>query len=46
MSIVERAVWVIEHRLDEPLRLAEIAGSCGVSQFHLARAFVAATGRT
>ncbi|NBB83825.1 MAG: helix-turn-helix domain-containing protein [Alphaproteobacteria bacterium] len=46
MGVVERAVWVVEHRLDQPLSLAQIARSCGVTPHHLARAFQAATGRS
>ncbi len=44
MSIAERAVWHIEARLAEPLSLAELAGHCAVSTFHLTRAFRLPTG--
>ncbi len=44
MSLTNRALWVIERHLDQPLTLGELAGACGVSRYHLAHAFGAATG--
>jgi AraC family transcriptional regulator len=46
MGLVEEAAWYIESRLGEELRLADVARHCGVSRHHLARTFVAATGRS
>ncbi len=39
MSILSKALWFIESRLNEELSLGEIAQVAGVSQFHLIRAF-------
>ena len=44
MSLTDKAIWVIERNLSRPLTLSELADACGVSRFHLARAFGAATG--
>jgi AraC family transcriptional regulator len=44
MSLTNKALWVIERNLAQPLTLAELAGACGVSRYHLAHAFGAATG--
>jgi AraC family transcriptional regulator len=44
MSIVDKAVWVIERNSEQPLTLNAIAKACGVSRSHLAFAFGAATG--
>ncbi len=44
MSIAEKAVWHLEARLAEPCSLAELAVLCGVSTFHLTRAFRLPTG--
>lgn len=45
MSVTQKALWIIERNMDQPLTLAGIARDCGVSRSHLAHAFVAATGR-
>jgi AraC family transcriptional regulator len=45
MGVVERAVWMIESRLGQPLDLGEIAAICGVSRHHLCRVFALAAGR-
>jgi AraC family transcriptional regulator len=45
MQLATKAVWVIERNLDSDLTLSRIAESCGVSSFHLAHAFGAATGK-
>lgn len=42
--LANKALWVIERHLGRPLTLAEIAGACGVSKYHLAHAFGASTG--
>lgn len=41
---VAKAVWYIENHLGEALRLDDVARSCGLSKFHLARAFGTVTG--
>jgi AraC family transcriptional regulator len=45
MSIVDRALWIIERNSNEPLSLMEIAEACGVSRSHLAAAFGTASGQ-
>jgi AraC family transcriptional regulator len=42
--LTNRALWVIERNLNRPLTLGEMAAACGVSRYHLAHAFGAATG--
>ncbi len=44
MSLVSKAVWIVERNLAEPITLGEIADACAVSRFHLAHAFGASTG--
>jgi AraC family transcriptional regulator len=44
MSLINRALFVIERNLDRELSLAEIASACTVSRFHLAHSFGEATG--
>ena len=44
MSIVDKAIWIIERNSERPLTLDAIAAACGVSRSHLAYAFDAATG--
>ncbi|MGF6494981.1 AraC family transcriptional regulator [Luteibacter sp. 621] len=44
MPAVQRAVWYIESHSSEELSLGEVADAAGVSAFHLARLFRAATG--
>ena len=46
MSLAARTSWVIERNLGDALTLATLAEACGVSRFHLAHAFGAATGRS
>ncbi len=46
MSIADQAIWHIEMRLAEPCNLDDLADACGVTTFHLGRAFRAATGLT
>lgn len=43
---VAKAIWYIESHLDEQDGLEAIADACGVSRFHLVRAFAAATGQS
>src|SRR5450631_4322374 len=44
MNPAQKALWFIESHLADALTLDEIAAIGGVSRFHLARAFAAATG--
>lgn len=44
MPVVQRAVWYIETHSSEELSLGDVAAASGVSAFHLARLFRAATG--
>lgn len=44
MPVVQRAVWYIETHSSEELSLGDVASAAGVSPFHLARLFRAATG--
>jgi len=46
VGLIDEAAWCIESRLDRELGLADVARHCGVSRYHLARAFAAATGRS
>jgi AraC family transcriptional regulator len=46
MSLTNKAIWVIERNLNQPLTLGELADACGVSSYHLAHAFGAAAGRS
>jgi len=46
MGPVEKAVWYIESHFAEPVTLEGLAEEAGVSRFHLARAFAAATGQS
>ena len=45
MSLTNKALFIIERNLSRDLSLAEIAGLCGVSRFHLAHAFGESAGR-
>lgn len=44
MSLANRALWSIDRNLTADLSLGGIARTCGVSRYHLAHAFGAATG--
>lgn len=44
MSLINRALFVVERNLHHDLSLAGVAEVCGVSRFHLAHAFGDATG--
>src|ERR1700744_1443102 len=46
MSLTAKALFVIERNLGHDLTLDAIATACGVSRFHLAHAFAAATDRS
>ncbi len=46
MQLTAKALWVIERNFGNDLTLGSIAESCGVSPFHLAHAFGAATGKS
>ena len=44
MALVERVLWQIEMRLDQPVSLEDLAVASAVSPFHLSRSFRSATG--
>ncbi len=44
MGPVEKALWFVESHSREPITLDTISQACGVSKFHLSRAFTAVTG--
>lgn len=44
MSLINRALFVIERNLQRDLSLGGVAEGCGVSRFHLAHAFGDGTG--
>jgi AraC family transcriptional regulator len=44
MSIVKNAVWYVEANKSRDIALSDIARSCGVTPFHLARVFRGQTG--
>ena len=44
MSLAAKVVWMIERNLGNELSLSDIADGCGVSKFHMARAFEARIG--
>jgi AraC family transcriptional regulator len=44
MNSAQKALWYIETHLAEDIALDAVAEACGVSRFHLTRAFGAATG--
>jgi AraC family transcriptional regulator len=44
MSLAAKAVWMIERNFGNELSLSDVADACGVSKFHLARAFEARVG--
>jgi AraC family transcriptional regulator len=44
MPLIRKAVWYAETRLDTAFALSEAAEACGVTPFHLTRAFGAASG--
>src|SRR5271154_7596059 len=44
MNPANKALWYIETHLAEAIALDAVAAACGVSPFHLTRAFGAATG--
>lgn len=46
MGPVGKALWFVEYRYSREISLAEVATVCGVSRYHLSRAFGAATGRS
>lgn len=43
-AVVEKALWLIEHRYGQELTLEAMAEHIGVSRFYLSRSFPAATG--
>jgi AraC family transcriptional regulator len=45
MSVIDRALWVIERNSNQALTLRDIAEACGVSRSHLAAAFGTAIGQ-
>jgi AraC family transcriptional regulator len=44
MTPVRKAIWYIESRFAGPVTLEDVAVHCGVSPYHLTRAFAAVTG--
>jgi AraC family transcriptional regulator len=46
MQVSAKAIWIIERNLGNDLTLRGLADATGVSAFHLAHAFGAATGRS
>jgi AraC family transcriptional regulator len=46
MSLTNKTLWIIERNLNRDLSLGNIAEAAGVSRYHLAHAFGAATGRS
>lgn len=44
MTVVDKALWVVERNSDQPLTLNSIAAACDVSRSHLANAFGTASG--
>jgi AraC family transcriptional regulator len=46
MDPVERAIWFVEQGFGKEISLEGIAAAAGVSRFHMARAFGAATGHS
>ena len=44
MSLAAKVIWMIERNLGNELSLSDIADGCGVSKFHMARAFEARIG--
>lgn len=46
MTPVQKAIWFIESHYARDISLDEIAVICGVSRFHMSRAFGAATGHS
>jgi AraC family transcriptional regulator len=46
MTPVDKALWLIEHRLTDAASLSDVARFANVSRYHLLRAFGAATGQS
>ena len=46
MTPVNTAIWYIESHMRDQISLSSVAEAAGVSRFHLARAFAAATGHS
>ena len=44
MSPVQKALWYVESHFLSPVSLDDVAGTSGVSAYHLTRAFASATG--
>jgi len=44
MGVLEKAIWYLELNIERPLTLAELAGLCAVSPWHLSRLFQATVG--
>lgn len=44
MNPIQKANWLVESRLNRPITLDDVAADCGVSPYHLTRAFAAVTG--
>jgi AraC family transcriptional regulator len=44
MTPVRKAIWYVESHFAAPIALEDVAEKCGVSPYHLTRAFAAVTG--
>jgi AraC family transcriptional regulator len=45
MTPVRKAIWYVESHYARPIALEDVAARCGVSPYHLTRAFAALTGQ-
>jgi AraC family transcriptional regulator len=45
MTPVRKAIWFVESHFSQPIALEDVAAHCGVSPYHLTRAFAAVTGQ-
>ena len=46
MTPVRKAIWYVESHFAAPITLEDVAANCGVSPYHLTRAFAAVTGQS
>lgn len=44
MALLDRIVWQIERRLNQPITLGQLADDCAVSPYHMGRAFQQGSG--
>jgi AraC family transcriptional regulator len=45
MNPVDKALWFVESHFGKEITLDDVANNCGVSRFHVTRAFAATTGQ-